>query len=647
MMDFFFKLRRFPAVATLIISGLSFLSIIGIRWTGALEYLELAAYDVFMRLRPAISSVKTPIVLIRISEKDILQQGRWPLTDSTVARILMMLTRHKPRAIGLDIFRDIPVPPGTRELNAILKRNHHIITVMKFGDVGVLPPPVLKGTNQVGFNDIVIDSDGIVRKGLLFLDNGKTVSYSFDLLLALLYFQKEGITARADEFNPRYLRLGESTIHPFEANDGGYIRADARGYQYLLDFKESGTSFSSYSLQDLLSGKVAPGSIRDRIVLMGISAQSVKDLFYTPYSRGIIGGGQVSGIVLHAHIISQLLDLGRGQTTPITTTSEAQEVLWILLWSLMGGFMGLRVRSPWLFSIFGTAGLFVLWFATYLAFLHRWWIPSVPPAMTWLISAAIVTAYISNREKKQRKALMQLFSRHVSPEVAKEIWEQRDKFFHEGRPRSQKMIVTVLFSYLKGFTALSENMEPQTLIDWLNTYMQSMADLIMEHGGVIDDYSGDGIKANFGVPVPRKTKAEISQDAVKAVTCALAMGEKIEQLNALWQKMGLPTGGTRIGIFTGPVVAGAVGSPRRLKYTTVGDTVNIAARLESYNKELAKEALWGILIGENTVEYLGNRFRTQMVGEVTLRGKARKVTIYRALSATREESTDKIREAWK
>ncbi len=631
-MRFLLKLYRLPAVATLIISGLSFFVIIGIRGSGAIEYLELAAYDWFMRLRPEVSNVSPRIVLIEISEKDILEQQRWPLTDSTVARILTIVSRYKPRAIGLDIFRDIPVPPGTEELNAALSGSRNVIAVMKFGNGGVPPPPALDKTNQVGFNDIVVDPGGIVRKGLLFLDNGKTAYYSFDLLLALLYLHKEGLTARPDDSNPQYLRLGHSTIYPFETSDGGYVRADARGYQYFLDFRDAWNSFPSYSLKNLLSGEVDPESVRDKIVLLGVAAQSVKDLFYTPYSRGIRAESQIPGILLHAHIISQLIRFGMGESSPLRATSQNQEILWILFWSLIGGGMGFFTRSPWLFSISGAGGLLVLWLTSYMAFLKGFWIPSVPPAMTWLISAAVVTAYISNREKKERATLMQLFSRHVSPEVAESIWERRDQFLQGARPRSQKMVVTVLFSDFKGFTSISESMDPESLIDWLNTYMESMADLVMKHGGVVDDYAGDGIKANFGVPVPRETEAEIEQDAVRAVTCAIAMGKEMERLNAQWSKKGLPTGGTRIGIYTGPVVAGVLGSLKRLKYTTVGDTVNIAARLESYDKDLAKASPWRILIGESTLHYLDNRFTTQRVTEASLKGKNRKITIHRIFS---------------
>jgi len=630
--NFLRKLLRLPLVAILIICCLSFLVVMVVRNAGILEYLELTAYDWCLRSNLKKTPADSRIVLIKITENDIRQLGRWPLTDRSAARILKTLSRYRPRAIGFDVYRDIPVPPGTEDLYAVLTNHQRIITVMKFGEGGVLPPPVLAQSAQAGFNDMVVDPGGIVRRGLLFLDNGKTVSTSFDLLLALLYLREEGITPKADELQPEYLRLGAATIRPFEANDGGYVRADARGYQFLLDFGGSRGAFTSFPLNDLLAGNVAPEAIRDKIVLVGVTAQSVKDLFYTPYSRGIIGGGQaVAGLVLHAHIVSQLLRLGLGESRPILTMTVRKEICWILFWSLVGGAVGFGLRSPWFFSLSGAAGLFLLWLAANAAFLKGWWIPSVPPAITFLLSAAVVTAYMSNQEKSQRTILMHLFSKHVSPEVAASIWQQREQFLSGGRPRSQKMMATILFSDLRGFTSTAESLEPQVLIDWLNTYMEAMADLVMAHGGVVDDYAGDGIKANFGVPLPRRTEAEIREDAIQAVTCALAMGRKMVQLNEFWQENGLPTGGARIGIFSGPVVAGAVGSSQRLKYTTVGDTVNIAARLESYNKEFASQECWRILIGESTRQYLDDCFVVQFVGEENLRGKNQKIAIYQVL----------------
>jgi len=613
-------------------SAAVFLIIIVLRNSGRLEFLELAAYDWFMRLRPTLSRSDPRVVIVAITEQDISREGHWPLTDATLARTLATLLQCRPRVIGLDVFRDISVPPGSRELESILLANQNIIVVTKFGEKGVQPPPILRNREQIGFNDVIVDPGGIVRRGLLFLDDGQTAFYSFALRLTLLYLRDEGIVPRPDASSPQHLKLGQTTIRPFEENDGGYIGADARGYQFLLDFQDDRRSFPTHSLKSLLSGEIEKAAIEDKVVLVGVMAESVKDFFYTPRSRGFKDAQQVQGVVLHANIVSQLLRHAIDGTSPMKALKERQETLWILFWAVMGSVTGLLTGSLWRFFVFGLTGLIILFFSSFVAFLQGWWIPSVPPAAVWLISAVSVTAYVSSLEKRQRETLMGLFSRHVSPEVAESLWRQRDQFLNDGRPRSQELMVTVLFADLRGFTSVSERMDPQSLIEWLNTYMDSMTRLIMDHGGVVDDYAGDSIKANFGVPLPRTSQAEIGRDAINAANCALAMESEILRLNSLWQEQRLPNVGIRIGIFTGPVVAGALGSSRRMKYTTVGDTVNTAARLESYDKDFARESLCRILIGESTLKYLGNQFKTCRVGEGALKGKDHKITIYQLFS---------------
>src|SRR5204862_2785439 len=163
--------------------------------------------------------------------------------------------------------------------------------------------------------------------------------------------------------------------------------------------------------------------------------------------------------------------------------------------------------------------------------------------------------------------------------------EQREEFLAGQRPRSQKLTATVLFTDLKGFSTTSENLEPALLLDWLNEYMEAMATAIMSHQGVIEKYIGDGIMAVFGVPLARTVPEEIRQDARNAVRCALAMRTTLLQLNAGWKERGLPVSGMRIGIHTGPLVAGSLGSSDRQEFTVIGDTVNIASRLESFDKD--------------------------------------------------------------
>ncbi|UCE51146.1 MAG: adenylate/guanylate cyclase domain-containing protein [Desulfobacterales bacterium] len=623
-----------PLLTAIFISCIVFAVVIGLRNLGKFESLELIAYDRFIRLKPKNSNVNPYLCIITITEDDIRQLNAWPISDEKLAEAIEILRQHKPRAIGVDIFRDVAVPPGKDLLDSILTGNQNIIGVMKFGTGGVPPPAALKNTDRFGFNDIIVDPGGTVRRGLIFLDDGKTSFFSFGLRLALYYLQNEGIFPQPDPLHPEYLKLGQTTIKPFEKNDGCYTRADSRGYQFLLDFQDNSSLFEIFSLSGLYAGDIASDKIKDKIVLIGVVAQSVKDIFYTPLSRGARPYQHVAGVVLHAHIISQLIRFGLGESRPIKSLSQFQEFWWIWLWSAIGAAIGLGIRSPWYFSAATLAVIFGLFLFAYFLLSNGMWIPVVSPASTFLFSSTLVTAYISNREKKQRTTLMNLFSKHVSHQIAETIWQQRDQFIDNGRPQSQELTVTVLFSDLKGFTSVAEEMDSRSLIEWLNTYMEAMVQVIIDYGGVVDDYAGDGIKANFGFPIPRQTEAEISQDAINAVSCTLAMEKEVMRLNNVWRKQHLPEVRIRVGIYTGSAVAGALGGAKRLKYTTVGDTVNIAARLESYNKDFAKERLCRTLISETTLRYLGDQFKVEKIGEEYLKGKKQKVSIYQVVGFT-------------
>ena len=609
------------------------LFVLGLRETGLLEPLELKLYDSLIRSRPESVGPDPRLALIAITEEDIDNQGgQYPISDATLVMALDLLIQHHPRAIGLDIYRNYQVPPGRREeLEVLLAKNRHIITVTRVGGGhvrGVPPPPILEGTEQVGFSDVLVDDDGIIRRALLYQESDGQVVSAFGMRLAQLYLKAEGISPQPDPSDPEKLRLGLTTLEPFQASDGGYIRADARGYQILLDFKGGGAEPATFSLTALLSGQVAPDVIMDKVVLIGVRADSVPDDIYTPY-------GYMRGVTLHGQVVSQLLRAALDGDAPIATASELQEILYTLLWGLLGGALGSWGRSSGRFALGIGGGLVLLGLTAFFAFWQDWWIPSVPPALAWVLSASLVTASALNQERKERAVLMRLFSRYVSPEVAKAIWQQRDQFLEGGRPRPQKMIVTVLFTDLKGYTSAAEKMDPRALMDWMNSYVETMAQAVMRHGGVIDDYAGDGIKANFGVPLPRRTDQAISQDAVNAVSCALVMEREWRQLNERWQAQGLPTVGMRIGIGTGEVIAGSLGSPERLKYTTVGDTVNIAARLGGLDMDqlapTSQADQCRILIDEATLQFLGGRFETQLIGEMSLKGKEHPLMTYQVL----------------
>ena len=227
-------------IAVSVLAGLLIgLFILGIRSTAILEPLELTVYDWLIQSRRGSEGADPRIVLITVTEQDILNQGRWPITDAILAEALERLVQFHPRVIGLDIYRDIPVDPGHTDLNRVFLDHPNIITVTKLGGgkaASIPPPPVLAGTEQVAFNDILIDSDGIVRRGLLFQEVGDQTAYGFALRLAVLYLAEEGIAPQPSPDDPEQLRLGPTTLRRFGRYDGGYVGADAGGYQILLDF---------------------------------------------------------------------------------------------------------------------------------------------------------------------------------------------------------------------------------------------------------------------------------------------------------------------------------------------------------------------------------------------------------------------------
>ena len=195
-----------------------------------------------------------------------------------------------------------------------------------------------------------------------------------------------------------------------------------------------------------------------------------------------------------------------------------------------------------------------------------------------------------------------------------------------------KLTATVLFADLKDFTALAEKTDPALVMEWLNEFTASMSAQILRHDGIINEFTGDGLMATFGIPIPRQTAEAVDDDARAAVASALAMGQELTRLNQRWKADGRPTTSMRVGVATGPVVTGSLGGTDRLKYAVVGDTVNAAARLEAYDKEgriLGSPTLTcRILVGETTWTRLGDLFDGELAGGFALKGKEQPINVY-------------------
>ena len=303
------------------------------------------------------------------------------------------------------------------------------------------------------------------------------------------------------------------------------------------------------------------------------------------------------------------------------------EWLWIFAWSSVGAALGWFCPSAQQTALGTLLAVGVCGGSAYGAFLQGWWIPAVPPLVALVGASVTVTGYQVQRERRERDALMNLFGRHVTPKIAAAIWRDREQLMESGQVTPLEVTATVLFSDLQGFSTIAETLEPKVLISWLNEYFLAMALVVLVHDGVIDKYIGDAVMAVFGVPIPATTEAEIARDAIAAVNCAISMANKLRNLNRDWETRGLPTVAMRVGIATGKLVAGTLGSEQRSDYTIIGDTVNIASRLESYDKTF-DAGICRILISEATYKYIPNQFTSNCIGTVVLKGRQQASKIY-------------------
>ena len=426
---------------------------------------------------------------------------------------------------------------------------------------------------------------------------------------------------------------------PFEANDGGYVRADAASYQILLNFRGPvrGSPYQIVSLTSVLQNRVPADWMRDRIVLIGTTAPSLNDFFYTPFSAGQVGTpAQIPGVEIQAHLASHIMSAALEGRSLIKTWSKPVEVMWIVLWSGIGAtliwILGSDDAKHLLFRSAGGMLIAVsgLWVSCYLAFLNSWWLPIVPSGLALVSSAIVIMVYLAQLEREERQTVMNLFGRHVTPKIAEAIWRERHQLLKSGHLLGRQMTATVLFADLKGFSQIAEYTDPEALMCWLNEYMEAMAQLVLSHDGVVDKFMGDAIMAVFGVPIERTTSETIAKDAAAAARCAVEMGSTLHALNQRWQTQGRPTAAMRVGIATGNVVTGSLGSSQRLDHTTIGDSVNVASRLESYDKSF-DGGLCRILIDEGTYQYIHGEFATKLLGSFQLRGRKQRTKIYQLL----------------
>ena len=612
----------------------------GLAQLGLLEGLEQRAYDQMVRLRHLGKELPLDdrLLIVAVTEDDLESLQEFPLRDGTVAQALNQLQQHEPAVIGLDMFRAIPKPPGREALlQSLQAENVIVITQISDHQGGPgIPPPEGVSPEQVSFNDVVVDPDGTLRRALLIGERvtpeGPEVLFAFSLQLALRYLATQNITPQASAMNPDYMQLGPSTLVRLGPGAGGYTVADAGGYQIMLNYRNRLVPGRQVTLTQVLNNQVEPSWITGKVVLIGLTAPSFKDLFYTPFTEGRTEAThQMPGVVVHGQIVSQLLDAATGDRPILWTSKPWQEWIWCFLWALLGGSIAYYLRHPLILTMSHMGVLLAVMIVGYGIFLYRGWIPIIAPAMTTVSGSSLILAYQAHQSSRQRQMMLALLGQTASPEIAQALWENRDRLLKFGKLPGQKMVATMMFTDIKGFSSLAEVTPPEQLLEWLNDYLEAMAEEIHAHHGIVNKFTGDGLLAVFGVPIASSTSEKIERDAQAAVACALRMEARLVEINQLRRIQNLPILEMRVGIFTGSVVVGSLGGHHRMEYGVIGDSVNIASRLESFDKSRQPTAC-RILIGHDTLAHLTEDFKVESWGDLTLKGRKTPVAVYRVIA---------------
>ena len=613
-------------IPVITVSGITIISLLFFRHLGGFQPLEVRVFDGMMRLR----SDETPdprLLIVEITEDDIEYLQEWPISDGILAKVLVSLQKHQAKVIGIDIYRDIPNPPGHSELlEQLEKPNIFAITfINNYIDDPVRPPPTMP-EDRIGFNNITFDPDGVVRHNLLFTEDDDNKTWiAFSLQLALSYLKHYEIFPAITENNE--YKLGDVLFKELQSNSGGYQTIDDGGYKILINYRNSKSVAPKITITNILKGNFDPKLIKNKIVLIGTTAASAKDLFFTPYSLGRFKLLKMSGVEVHAQITSQIISAVLDDRKLFWYWQESTEILWIIGWLTVSASLAWQIEKPLISVLINFMTLGILTGISYSIFLKMAWIPVAAPAAGVVITGGIIIGYKTQELWQQQNMVMKLLGQQTSPEIANALWQERSDLINSGILPPKTVTATILFTDLKNFSTISEKKTSEALMIWLNEYLSAMTDIVINHHGIVNKFTGDGIIAVFGIPVPRTTVEEIAKDAENAVNCALAMDEHLLELNSQWHQEGVSEIKMRVGIYTGTVTVGSLGGKNRLEYGVIGDSVNIASRLESFEKE-RHPGICRILIAQETFKYLDGKFQVEFWGDCYFKGKEIPVGVY-------------------
>ncbi len=499
--------------------------------------------------------------------------------------------------------------PATARLPQLIEKYEQARLVPRGAEANtdLLTGAVASEAGGTGYFNVVVDADGVVRHVPLAIPYGLDADrrnwdmyasvdvQALRVYLALPAEQTVLSYGRGGIFN---IEFGHKlTVHP------DYVS------RMLVNFRGPTRTYPYVSFADAALKKFQPGTFKDKIVLVGASATGIGDLRVTPF-----GGLDFPGVEVHANLIDNILNrqfLNRGGKEALT------DLFFILLFGVPLGIWLAVVQPRWM--ALGFALLLPFAGIVYFAFLHGSWLNFIVPGLFTLVpNVSLVALYRVLIEEQEKRKVRGAFQQYVSPEVIRRLLADPE------RVKPRKSEITILFSDVRGFTSISESLDAQELADLLNGYLTEMTRIVFRNQGTLDKYIGDAVMALWGAPFDEP------DHATRACEAALSMLERLAELQKEWRAQGKPVMDIGVGINTGIASVGNMGSSLRYGYTAMGDSVNLASRLEGLNKEYGTR----IIISESTHKALrSDRTLVRELDMIRVKGKLLPVTIYEVLDA--------------
>ncbi len=537
------------------------------------------------------------IVLVTIDNASIQKLGVWPFQRSLHAQVIDFIAAAEPRVIGYDVtFSEASIALEDQILADTLARHDEVVLAseavleirkdglpMAISTLEPLPMFVTDDT-KAGPTTLIPDSDGVIRQvPTTYVERSNEPAKSFALLVA------EAMAGESLQTEEDLLRVA-------------YVGGPG--------------SFATVSFADVVAGQVSKSVFTDKTVLIGATAPDLHDEYLTPF-----GAGQATpGVEIQANIVQSLLE-GRH----VRTLTELQVAIVFGVLMLLGLVLGLslRLRNLALAAVIVLIGYLLV--AVALAG-QDLLLPIIHPLILIGCIFGVDVLYRYRDEYARRAFIEHAFGRYVAPAVVEKLASGQAPLALGGL----KEELTILFSDIRGFTSLSERMAPEELVTFLNEYLTGMTDIVLDHEGTVDKYIGDAVMAFWGAPLAQ------TDHAVRGISAAVAMKKRLVELNAGWKAAGRPTIEIGVGLNTGRVIVGNIGSERRFDYTVIGDDVNLASRLESLTKFYGVS----ILISAATKKQLGDRFLTRALDKVAVKGKKEAVRIFEVIAEAAEATQE-------